>query len=208
MDEPECSWCQDSSRPPLYRTVVPAQTHFVCGRCLKERGQRPTLLGSLRADLRMNVRNLLSLGSAHALAKLRAALGLDERFNDVVQQLNGVAIELKAVRRLVEAPVHHGSVVVLWQDEGTPRMASRSVAFHQRGEQQSVVFDELYHPVPAGAWVVAHDCRLERVFVGNLGQDCSPVSRGRLCVLTDSVTVGTRLGATVLSPYPSSTELR
>jgi hypothetical protein len=37
----ECDWCQDSSRPKLYRNRIPERTEWVCRKCLEERSKAP-----------------------------------------------------------------------------------------------------------------------------------------------------------------------
>src|SRR5437899_7649323 len=104
---------------------------------------------------------------------IRAALLIARRFVELPAELEEVRASIvhlqNAIRVLCDKPPPpkpkcFGTVLLLWSQDGTPACVSGS--FELAGEAR-VTLQNIHWPVPSGAWVVALDCRLLGVVVGN-----------------------------------------
>lgn len=144
-------------------------------------------------DVLVDRKSVVVRGLALFLRYVAGRLDGRDVLSEHVQALVRVHEQLNAFARLLVPSSKTGTVVVLWgglTDDGSG-FISRTFDLPNDSKRDAQI--EVYRGIPEGAWVVAHDCILTAVHVGDHSHDLGPIPRGKLVRLTHRVDVGDRL---------------
>lgn len=125
-----------------------------------------------------------------ALAQRTEALA--QRAERIDNRMTGALAELQ---HRAQVPREIGNLLLLWQSDKGPRCISHSVRFTPAALQggSCTVEPRLLWPVEPGAWLVAINCTIQSVHVGQQNIDLGPAPRGAVVVLNEGVPLGTLL---------------